>query len=198
MPPARQPDVAPPERRTITLHNDLRTRTKSWHERVEETFEDFHLTTAEGLGAMVMAHIRVIDQVLDRAALPPVYRAELQRLRKIVGSLPTIVRSPPDDGRPPASSLHPFAIAYVILGSRLGARLIACRLGAGELAAPSDAVRFLTDEGSADAWRQLRLDLTAVSSTSEAETICADAESMFRLYYDTAKAMKPASLNGAA
>lgn len=145
-----------------------------------------------------MAHCHVIDRVLDHTATSPVYYAELQRLRALAGSPDIESDLGGDDGRSASTALHPLAVAYVILGSRLGARLIARRISPGEREDPSAAVLFLTDEGSAGAWRQLRLDLAAISSADEAENICRDAEAVFRLYHDAAEAMKPDLLRGAA
>ena len=187
------------ERRTIRLHTELRTRTRAWHQQVERSFDAFDPRAAEGLRAMTDAHCMVIDRLLPDLVGYPVYRNELVRLRGLSGTSNTSALVLHSLGRPDVRpAIHPLAIAYVVLGSRLGARMIAKAIPPECINDSPEAVRFMTDEGSAAAWRRLRQDLADVASPEEAEQIGIDAEAVFRLYHDAAAAVKTIRLRGAA
>ena len=183
----------------FVLRSLLRSGTRVWHDRVEEAFERFDLGSAGGSRLAVDVHVSVMSRALPVMQDHPLYAMEIERLLVLAG--PTLRPSHlADKGclEPADSDLHPLSFAYVILGSRLGARVITRRIEAGKDGLAPHVYAFLSDNRSGECWRQLCRELDAVTSADEHRTILADANRAFAIYHETALAILPAPTEDAA
>ena len=183
----------------FALRSLLRAGTRVWHDRVEEAFERFDLESSGGSRLAVDVHVSVMSQALKVMENHPLYASEIRRLLALAE--PTLRPSHLADkgGLAPADSdLHPLSFAYVILGSRLGTRVITRRIEAGKDSLAPHVYAFLSDGRSGECWRQLCRELDSVTSADEQRTILADANSAFAIYHETALAILPAPTKDAA
>ena len=156
---------------------------------MEEAFERFELETAEGSRRAVEVHVRVMTQALLALSDHPLYAQEIRRLLELATPSNHVATSPSiktDDG------FHPLSHAYVILGSRLGSRVIARRIAKTNQTLAPNVHAFLSDTKSGEHWRQLCHELDQVTSTTEQDRILADANAVFASYHEMALANLPA------
>lgn len=168
----------------------LNCRTRQGHTRVEQAFDVFDMGTADGMVSILTAHINAMDRLLPGLASRPEYRAEVSRLRSLAESSRAALDLPGKEGHNrPSASYHPLAIAYVVLGSRLGARLLAHRLDQQATQWSEPVRRYFTDRGSGKAWAQLCSELDAETCDAQLGEIAADAQRVFDLYREEATAL---------
>ena len=143
----------------MTLRAFLRDETRALHDRVDAAFGAHDLADARGYGAFLRAHHAALSGLppLRPLGLPAVdQRAALEAdLAALRVPLP-----PPCPRLALRGEEEALGAYYVLVGSRLGARLLAERLAATK-APHARANRYLTDRGAEAAWRQLRVVLSA-------------------------------------
>ncbi|RIV86103.1 hypothetical protein D2V17_10110 [Aurantiacibacter xanthus] len=172
------------------LRRVLRDQTTQVHEDTESAFAAIDLTTPEGLDATLRAHIAALSSLLPNLAPCPVFAEEIGRLRDLaVASLAATGAAPVPSPSRDAAALDPLAVAYVVLGSRLGARVIAARLRAAQVPEGSAAYAYFRDEGSGAAWQTLRQMLA--SFPGEHTAIVADTSAAFRIFQQEAARFAP-------
>ena len=170
-----------------SLRSQLREKTRPAHLEVEDAFARFELDTAEGSWEMVRAHILMLQRFLPEVAAYPSYHAEIARLKALV---------PPQHERLadlhlfafPAveRTLHPLAIAYVILGSRLGARMLSRDLSKSTNLIAPEVLAFLGDDRSRGVWQELCQELDGICADQIRTEVIADAERVFEIYRESA------------
>lgn len=177
----------------ITGREYLNRETRSEHTAVEAAFDAFDMATGEGMDAILTAHIGAMDRLLPALSDHPEYRDEIVRLRSLA-SLSRDALDLPERAKTPrqAEALHPLAIAYVVLGSRLGARVISRRLDKQAVRWNDDVRGYFTDEGSGPAWSLLCEELETGHWDAELTDIADDAQRVFALYGEEARALSPA------
>ena len=169
------------------LRSQLREKTRLAHLQVEDAFARFELDTAEGSWAMVRAHILMLRRFLPHVAAHPSYHAEISRLTALV---------PPQHERladlhlftfPAADrTLHPLAIAYVILGSRLGARMLSRDLSKSTHLIAPEVLAFLGDDRSRGVWQELCHELDGICADQARAEVIGDAKRVFEIYRQSA------------
>ena len=171
----------------------LNRETRGEHTAVEAAFDAFDMAIGEGMDAILTAHIGAMDRLLPALSDHPVYRDEILRLRSLA-SLSRDALDLPDRAETPrqAEALHPLAIAYVILGSRLGARVISRRLDRQAVRWSDDVRGYFTDEGSGPAWAKLCVELESDHSDAELAAIADDAQRVFAVFGEEARALSRA------
>ncbi|MBY6013906.1 hypothetical protein KUV75_03175 [Qipengyuania gaetbuli] len=171
----------------------LNRETRGEHNAVEAAFDTLDMATGEGMDAILTAHIGAMDRLLPALSDHPAYRDEIARLRSLA-SLSRDALDLPERADTPrqAAALHPLAIAYVVLGSRLGARVISRRLDRQAVRWSDDVRGYFTDEGSGPAWAKLCEELETGHSDAELADIADDAQRVFALYGEEARALSPA------
>ncbi|WP_051881613.1 biliverdin-producing heme oxygenase [Parvularcula oceani] len=137
------------------MRDYLREGTRTAHEAVDAVFGRFDLTRREGYTAFLRAHYRgLFGLPLDPApfGLKPLGLMELVAadLRTLGEPLPAPLPAPRFSGEAEALGAY-----YVVAGSRLGSRLLARQWREGADGVLLSAGRYLSDEASHDAWRDL-------------------------------------------
>lgn len=168
----------------VSLRDHLRRETGAMHEEVEAAFAQHDLTQPEGLGDTLRAHIRAMARLLPSMSDAPGYRQEIERLLDLARSSYTQVSDEPVESQGTSSRLHPFAVAYVILGSRLGSRVITARLKRAGIEYDNPAFSYFTDDQSRQHWQDLLRALE--DSGDQADTILADTTSAFNIFREEA------------
>ena len=142
----------------MTLRSFLRAETASDHERVDAAFGAFDLQDRAGYAGFLRAHHAALGGLppLAPLGLPPVDQRPLLEadLEGLGLALPT-----PLPRLRLADEAEALGAYYVLVGSRLGARVLSSELEAG--ARPHAAHnQYLSDLGAEDAWRSLRIVLS--------------------------------------
>ncbi|WP_137681718.1 biliverdin-producing heme oxygenase [Aurantiacibacter suaedae] len=155
------------------------------HEDTESAFAAFDITTREGLEATLRAHAAALSSLLPSVSSHPIFTEEIGRLRDLaVCSLAATGAAPATSFIRDVGALKPLAVAYVVLGSRLGARLISARLNAAQVPHDSAAHAYFRDEGSGPAWQKLQEMLAALPR--EETAIVADTRAAFEVFQQEA------------
>ena len=154
-----------------TLRDFLRTRTRAAHDRVDAAFGAFDLGVRAEYVAFLQAHHAALSSLppLTPCGLPPVDQCPLLEtdLRDLGAAPPTGLPPLRFDGTAEAQALGAY---YVVVGSRLGARLLADRLR--RCGAPhARAARYLTDQSAAPAWAALRARLSGPDPLPRADVL---------------------------
>ncbi|MGR3757360.1 MAG: hypothetical protein ACU0AT_09070 [Tranquillimonas sp.] len=171
---------------TPTLRDRLRNGTVSQHARVDRLFSRFDLGTGAGLVLFYRATLAATGAV---ACASGPHRAEAERLRDetieaLAGDLADLGGDPAP--APRAEALDATAVYYVLLGSRLGKRLLERRWRMGAAAA-GPARYFALPDRKGD-WRDLCRELSGRPARgAPADTILRDADRLFTIFADAAQ-----------
>ena len=166
---------------------------------MEEAFERFDLESAVGSQLAVDAHVSVMTRALPVLEDYPLYASEIRRLLNLAGPKCHPAQSIDNRRADRADSdLHPLSLAYVILGSRLGSRVITRRIEKAKEPIGPHIYAFLSDTQSGESWRQLCRELDSITYPDEQRRILADAHRVFAIYHETALAILPAATEDAA
>ena len=147
---------------------DLRRETAPHHEQVDAAFGALDLTDRGDYRTFIQAHriaVRGAERLLaGQSDLPATSLSPLLETDAAALDLPR------DDWSPPAldDPLHPVGVAYVLLGSRLGNRLL--QRGAYWAKDAPDGSRsdhYLSDRSHETAWRGLLDRLDALAPAEE-------------------------------
>lgn len=152
------------------LRQHLREATQATHLQVEAAFAQLDIAERGGLDATLRAHDQAISRLLPSLSAIPDMHDEAIRLRQLVRQSLAALDSDAVAGDVVASdavasdavSLHPLAAAYVLLGSRLGSRVISAGLRQRGANVDEGQFAYFTDDNSRDQWKSLLrlLDLT--------------------------------------
>ncbi|MCA0911215.1 hypothetical protein [Qipengyuania gaetbuli] len=160
---------------------------------MEEAFDVFDMESTDGMHAILSSHIAAIGRLLPGLSSTPVYKNEIERLRALaMASRQALDLPQATEAVRPHRQLHPLAIAYVVLGSRLGARVLSRRLDRQEKQWDPAVRGYFTDESSGPAWALLCSELEALTPDDEIEVIANDAQRVFALFGEEARARAPA------
>lgn len=170
---------------TLSLRHRIRNDTRLDHARVEQSFDhvlqDPHANLNEFLRAQQAAVLALCNRTIDNRALlsRDIIVDLLRRLFSDVGPGSTQGQA----GQP----LHPVAIDYIVLGSRLGTEVIRRRLVKAE---PNIAVpRYFLAAPVGPVWQRHCAVLDQMAARSpEADRIVADAMEAFRIFERAAAA----------
>lgn len=170
---------------TADLRLRLRKDTRVEHERVEAEFARLDLNDPVGLQCTVRAHARALARLLPSLAPLPEMRREAERLHAL--ALQAAEGITPDEAQPvpEGQTLHPLAVAYVILGSRLGARVIAAELNRDNVRSRPKDFEYFVDDNSRPAWSALLQLLD--SCTDATDLVVADATAAFGVFGSEAR-----------
>lgn len=185
----------------IDASSDLRSvlakRTRASHDAVEAAFAAHELATEHGIAGALAAHGLAMERLLPALSARPEYHREVSRLRDLaVQGLDALGQPRPPQPQPLADELHALSVAYVILGSRLGAAVITQDLDRRVPGLNPQVRDFFADRNSASQWRNLRNDLAAVVDRDEQDRIVADAKLVFTVFAEAAKAAQAQPLAG--
>lgn len=163
----------------MTMHNFLRTNTRQWHDRVDQAFTQFDLTTLSGYGTFLKVHCRAIERcesdladwnVAERfpgwmgAMRMPALLADLDQL--------SLSRPPPLNSLPGAASPRAVSDAelvgmmYVLEGSRLGGRVLAKCVRQSSDARCRSATAYLNHDGGVS-WQSFLGRLSALRFSNQ-------------------------------
>ena len=174
----------------VDLRRVLREQTTQVHEDTESAFAAIDMTTPEGLVATLRAHVAALSSLLPNVASHPVFAEEIGRLHDLaVSSLAATGAAPAGSSSRDVAGLDPLAVAYVVLGSRLGARVISARLQAAQVPEGSAAHSYFRDEGSGTAWQKLREMLG--SFPGEHTALVEDTRAAFQIFQQAAARFAP-------
>ena len=172
------------------LRRVLREQTTQAHDDTESAFAAIDMTTPEGLEATLRAHVTALSLLLPHVASHPVFAEEIGRLRDLaISSLAATGAAPTTSSSRDVGTLEPLAVAYVVLGSRLGSRVISARLKAAQVPEGSAAHAYFRDEGSGPAWQKLREMLGSFFGGQTA--LVADACAAFQVFQQEAARFAP-------
>ncbi len=108
-----------------TLRDRLREETGDVHRRLEERMARHPVATREGLEVHLLAHALAFDALTAQggagASSAPVIEDLRARIAVDLGRLGVAL---PDPVSTPRAAFDPLAVDYVVLGSRLGARVL--------------------------------------------------------------------------
>lgn len=174
---------------TTNLRDRLRDETRPQHARVDRLFSRFDLGVPAGL---IRFHTASFAAVQALSCAPGPYRPQAEALRDetadaLAGDLHEM--GAPAVTERPGGPLDATATYYVLLGSRLGKRLLERRWRAGGGAATGPGRYFaLPDRGGA--WRDLCQDLAGRAGRgAAADTILNDAIRLFAIFADAAQSV---------
>lgn len=168
----------------------LRERSRDEHVATEAAFENYDLNEEEGLAGSLYAHALAMGQLVPSLAGAFRYQEEAARLMRLAleGLSALAIPAPIRAGESP--KLNALGVAYVILGSRLGARVIARRF---DPAAPERLRRaraYFVDDASASAWSELRNELEEERPDGEQEDILHAARASFQIFEAAARSCR--------
>lgn len=166
----------------------LRCETATVHDAVEEAFDVFDLRRIDGIEPVLRAHFRALSRLLPSLEGHPEFHDEVARLRELAReSHRSISNLALGDDLMPVR-LHPLAVAYVVLGSRLGARVISARLDQADEQYDAAAKEYFTDDRSRPFWKALLGELQHQRASTQA--IVDDARAAFQVFLQEAIAAR--------
>lgn len=161
------------------------------HEEVEAVFDMYDITQPEGMGHTLRAHIRAMERLLPSLSDAPSYQQETRRLQELARSSYAASGGVSFECEGAVPCLHPLSAAYVILGSRLGSRVITARLKRAGIEYDNPAFSYFTDDQSRQHWQDLLQALE--DSGDQADTILADTNSAFHIFREEALGARAAN-----
>lgn len=136
---------------------------------------------------MVAAHLAALDMLLPSLSDATRYLIEIERLRDLAARSAAALDAPAPPSHITDAKFDPLAVAYVVLGSRLGAKIVTRRLDACGTVWDADVRGYFADEGSTGHWRALCDELDGIDDTCRLEEIAQDARDVFVLYEKQAR-----------
>lgn len=168
-----------------TLRHHLRRETGAVHEEVEAAFARYDLAERDGLERTLRAHLSALSRLMPSLEKTPALHREVSRLLDLARASYCAVCPEPFQARHHDNTrLHPLAVGYVILGSRLGSRVIAARLKRAGLTEDDPSIAYFTDDKSRQHWAELQGALS--SAHGQADEIMADTNATFRIFLEEA------------
>lgn len=143
----------------MTLRDQLRRATAPLHEQVDARFSRYGLHTRASYGAFLQAHARALfglEAALEAAAIDTLLPDWAERRRRhLLRQDLTALALPIPLALPLSTRLDPDAcwgLAYVLEGSRLGARLLLKRVSATPWPGQQTALNYLQQAGGNALW----------------------------------------------
>lgn len=174
------------------LRQELRLATRAAHDATEEAFAGLDLNDRDGLACTLQAHLDALEALSPSVAGRQEFANAFEHLSELArNGLNALGR------RVPASSAtacerHLLGVAYVVLGSRLGARLIRQGLAADPAPAMAIGHQYFTDETTSPLWRVLMCELEHVPEPESSEILEA-AFAAFALFEGAARRARATS-----
>lgn len=168
-----------------TLRDRLREDTRAAHDALDRGFARFDLATREGLGGFLAAHRSALAALLSAPGEGADQAEALRReaVTAVEGDLQSLGQEAGRDVAP--LSLDPRAVLYVLLGSRLGLRVLEKRWAEAGDPLVAAAGRLFGLPGQGAAWRRFCAEASAASGKgAEADRVVTDAGRAFGLYLD--------------
>lgn len=138
-----------------------------------------------GLRATLHAHDRAISRLLPSLASVPELHGEAMRLHGLARQSLAASGGESAEEEPQEQLLHPLAVAYVLLGSRLGSRVISADLERRGATLDSGEYAYFTDDNSRSSWKALLRLLDA--SEDCVDRLTADAIGAFDVFASEAR-----------
>lgn len=171
-----------------TLRRRLREDTSPAHQRVDTVLSQYDLADPMDLATFLQIHFVVFDRLSGSAGrTAAVFGDLLAALRAdlIILDMPLADLHDPVD-------LHPIAVDYVVLGSRLGTQVLRKFWQKSENALARRADQYFGLPNDPAAWQQFCKDLDARPDTGpEADRVVADTDVIFDLFLDEALKRSP-------
>lgn len=182
----------------MSLRERLRRDTRAAHDIVDASFERFDLSTVHGYREFLACHGDALRQIRpshgSHEQLTCDVRAMLGRLDKDLAILGGQHRQSP---LPSTRRLHPVSVEYVLLGSHMGMQILHKRWLKARHPATSAASRFLSTPLEPLRWKTFcSLLSTLPDNGSIADTIVADALSVFSIYTQAADGLSLSHAGG--
>jgi heme oxygenase len=143
----------------MTLRSQLRSATATLHEQVDAQFSRYALHSRASYGAFLQAHARALfglEAALEAAAIDSLLPDWHERRRRhLLHQDLTALALPVPLALPLQMRLDPDAcwgLAYVLEGSRLGARLLLKRVCATPWPGQQAALNYLQQAGDSTLW----------------------------------------------
>jgi heme oxygenase len=163
--------------RISDVRHQLRTASTEAHARVDAAFSKFDMSDARGYEHLLRAFCRVVPALEARLAGHATWSGWSPRAFLLFADLATFHTEDMElaDRVPDILAASPWAIQYVLEGSRLGGRILARRVGAGMPAAylsafipPPDWLRFQSElqveaEANDAVWLDHTIDATLLA-----------------------------------
>lgn len=168
-----------------TLRERLRADTRAAHDALDRGFERFDLATCEGLGGFLAAQRSALGALHPTPGEGAEQSEALRReaVAAVEGDLKSLGRGGGRDLAP--ISLDPRAVLYILLGSRLGLRVLETRWAGSTDPAVTGAGRLFGLPGQRPAWRRFCAEAsTASGEGAEADRVVVDAGRAFGLYLE--------------
>lgn len=170
-----------------SLRARLRNETRARHEEVEAAFDRFDLDEREGMEGMLTAHRDALAALLPSMVdADPDLAGEIARLRTLSHDSRTALTGESTMSAGQDVLIHPLGVAYVILGSRMGAGVIGKRLDASPAQWNADITAYFRDRGSLAHWKRLEKQLSAIDSPAEQDAIVEAAHAAFGVFEQSA------------
>ncbi|GAB7129574.1 biliverdin-producing heme oxygenase [Silvimonas sp. JCM 19000] len=176
---------------------DLKLATEDRHEAVDRAFSGFALATRSGYEAFLLAHAAALFPLEERLEALGIGNwltdwPERRRREALAADLAQLGLSRPAPLAVPAIDVKGLAgAAYVLEGSRLGARFLARHVLAGEDHSLHAATRYLTHHAEQPLWPRFveKLDQLPADSVPDLRTA---ALQVFDVFADAAQRYRPA------
>ncbi len=158
-----------------SLRDALRRSTRDAHASTEAAFADFDLNRVDGLGRALRAHSVALSALIPSVVSRPHHHEVCVSLLNLAnGGLRALDIAIPVSERS-ISDLHPLGVAYVVLGSRLGARVVRQGLTSNASGSLAAAHEYFLHEAPIALWRPLLEELQHVRAEEECGQIVAAA-----------------------
>lgn len=176
-------------REWTSLRERLRYDTHVMHNQVDAMVSEFDLTTVDGLSCLLRMQSAALGLIIPHTteaqssyAIRDLHERAVSDLRQLKEE----VVLPYDQS---VEALHPYAIDYVIAGSRLGSQILKKRW----LSATDDRVRqadaYFSAPSYIEVWKSFCVSAEEMQPDGEvADQIVRDADRIFQLYQASARA----------
>lgn len=171
----------------LTLRQALLDRLRPDHQSVDELFSGLDLTNATDLLAFLQAQHRGLCALQSAASHAPTCRVTdnlTEICQRISQDLVSLNATPAPAAGITRIRLHPLAIEYIFLGSRLGGRVLKRRWQAATDPQVLGASRMFDMPDPALPWRDFCVELSGIRAASGlGRQVIADARTAFRLFH---------------
>jgi hypothetical protein len=166
------------------LRRRLRCDLAAHHDALDERFSGLDLCRREGLGRFLRAHRAAFGAMREALPAQP-GRVGSDLLGGLVGALDSdlAVLGLSAPGLSPRPGFHARAVDHVVLGSRLGTKVLRQRWAASGDGDVMRAGAYMSMPGPAGAW-QAHCDEVSMMTADDAEAdrICEDGRRLFHLF----------------
>lgn len=178
-----------------SLRARLRNDTRGAHDSLDHLVSQFDLATPLGLSCFLQMQSIALRSIAPHAAGAVTFGAVQDLLERAAADLSALGR-PDQQTRMIAGPLHPFAIDYVIAGSRLGTQVLRKRWQSASDAHVRQADAYFSAPSYIELWKSF---CTSAQETYPsgpvADKVVHDADRLFGLYLECARISK--ATNGA-